>query len=133
MKTILLALAVSILVACGSSSGGSGTADAPVISSLSIESPVTPGVASTGQLQLSDSAGLSGLTLNFTVTGPNGLKTMFSSPVTLEGNATGETEAPLTFAFELDGTLAAGTYMVSVTVTDGSTASNALETSVVVK
>jgi len=136
MKRMLIASAALLLLAplgCGSSSGGNTNTSAPTISALSIKSPIKPGVASTGQLQISDSAGLSDLTMNFTVTEPNGLQTMFTAPVTLEGNTATETEAPLTFAFELEGTLAAGTYKVGVTVSEGSTTSNALETSVVVQ
>jgi hypothetical protein len=134
-RTVLapVALAFVTLIGCGSSSGGNGSSSTPTISKLSIASPITPGVAADGQLQLSDPAGLSGLTLTFAVTGPTGLMTTFSSAITVEGDPTAETEAPLDFMFELGATTPAGTYKVSVTVADDGATSNALETSVVVK
>jgi hypothetical protein len=133
--TFLFALGLAVLIACSSSSKQTVSigAPAPVISQLSIASPITPGKAAGGQLQISDSAGLGDLSMTFTVTSPSGLMTMFSSPVTLEGSTTTETESPLMFSFELEGTLAAGTYKVSVTVSEDGAMSNALETSVVVQ
>jgi hypothetical protein len=134
MKQMLFAVGFLILVCCGSSSGGSpsmsASTDAPTISKLSIDSPIKAGVASSGQLEVSDASGLSNLSLDFTVSNSMGETTMFSSSVATTANVT---EAPLTFTFALGATTPPGTYSVSVSVTDNGEASNSLKTSVVVE
>jgi hypothetical protein len=141
MKRALLyfAFAALVVLACSSKSGSvssTGAAPpAPTISNLSIPSPIKPGVAASGQVEVADSDGLAGLSLNFTVTGADGLKTMFSSAVPIEGGSTGTTltESAITFMFALATTTPAGTYQVTVTVGDEGATSNALQATVTVE
>jgi hypothetical protein len=126
MKTTLLFANLLFLVAC---SGTSATP--PVISHFAMQSPVSTTASSiSGSVDISDPGGLSDLSANFTIHGA-GLDTSFSASVS--GSAGNETAQTLPLLVELASAIPAGSYEVSITLTEGGATSNALTTTVVVQ
>ena len=127
MKTACAVLFLGMLSACGSSAG-----PAPVISNLTIQSPLAAGATTaSGMLEAMDSAGLTDLILDFTVTSSNGGASSFSAPV--QGGSSSQTSAPLPFVVELSPGAPAGSYTVAVTLSAGGQVSNMLTTTVVLQ
>jgi hypothetical protein len=121
--------ALSLLVPLGCSSS-SPPPPAPVISDFTMPSSIAAGTASvTGSLLVSDPEGLAGLTMNVTISG-GGFNNTASTPVS--GGSASETTATLQQEFQLTG-VPAGTYEVSISVTETGETSNSLSATVVVE
>jgi hypothetical protein len=131
MKNVLSFVAFLTLAACGSSSGGEGDTMAPVISDFTLKSPISSTASSiTGSVHVADPAGLSGLSVNVTITSAE-LDTSFSTAVT--GSTTNETAQTIPLLVELESAIPAGTYHVAITLAENGVTSNSLESTVVVQ
>lgn len=115
-----------LLAACGSKGGG----PAPAISEFTIASPVAA-TASTisGSVYVADPAGLTDLMADLVITGP--LSTTLSVPVS--GGGVAVTGAMVPLELILGSAIPAGTYQVSITMSEGGETSNSLATTVVVQ
>jgi len=121
MKKLAIIVACIALAACS----GSAADTTPVISNLTLATPVVAGAVSTGQVAVSNAAGLSGLTLQIAITAPTGGTTTSTTPVL---DSSSVTEGDVDVLFELAPGAPSGTYSLTLTVLDGSDASNALTT-----
>jgi hypothetical protein len=133
MKQTLTVLSLLLLGACGGSSGGDATGGgmAPVITQFTLESPIkTTASAITGSVHAADPVGLTGLSANVTITSPE-LDSMFSVPIS--GGTVSETAQTIPLLVELESTIPAGTYHVTITLTESGATSNSLESTVVVQ
>src|ERR1700722_512882 len=119
---------ITVLFACGSGSGSSGTA--PVISNLTIMSPVAAGAAVSGQIDATDTAGLSNLTLNLTLS--EGGQTLGTISNAVSGGSSAD-NATIPFLVELSLATPAGAYSLTVTLSEDGATSNALSGSLVIQ
>ena len=112
-------------VACGS---GSSSSTPPTISNLMIPSPIAAGAAITCTVDAVDTAGLEGLTADFTLSTKGQPLGTLSAPVQ---GGTAATQALITLGVLT--TIPAGTYDVVLTLSEGSAKSNPLTGSFVIQ
>jgi len=124
-----LALLASLpLAACSSSSAAP---DAPVISGFTMMSPVPAGTTLiTGNVSVEDTSGLADVTVDMTITG-NGVDLPISSPV--PGGSAALTSAMVPLEVEVSAAIPAGSYNVTLTLSEDGVKSNVLTTTVVMQ
>jgi hypothetical protein len=116
-----IALAAVVLSACGSSSSVS----TPVISELTLAGSTTPGGTEDGSFFVSNSSGVEGLSLHFTLTDPAGYTTP-SEVVPLAVTGADQLMANAMVAVVVPTNASAGTYSITISVSDGADTSNSL-------
>jgi hypothetical protein len=125
---LLGSLALFALAACSSSSSAP---DAPTISKFEMTSPVAAGTTViSGQVDVVDVSGLADVTVDMTITG-NGVDLQISNAVM--GGSAALTEATVPLEIEVSTAIPAGTYDVTLTLSEGGVKSNAEMTTVVVQ
>ena len=128
MKQVMMLVALLAVAAC--SSGKS--APAPVISNFTLTSPLPAGTTTvSGNLDVTDTGGLGDVTLTIGISGNGVAQPLPPSPV--QGGSSTVTTAMIPMSLTLSTAIPAGTYEVTVTLTDDGVTSNQLSAQLVVQ
>jgi hypothetical protein len=131
MKKTLSPLALGALVALAACSSSSASPDAPVISGFTMTSPVPAGTTViSGQVSVEDPSGLADVTVDMTITG-NGVDLPISNAVM--GGSAAVTAATVPLEVAVSTAIPAGSYNVTLTLSEAGVKSNVLTTTVVVQ
>jgi hypothetical protein len=127
MKNAFALISILVVAACSSSSK---SAPAPVISEFTMPAQVAAGTTMvTGSVVVSDTGGLGDFTMSMTISG-----TGFSQTLMIPGpSAATETTATVEPEIVLSASTPAGTYKVTITVSEDGATSNALSATVVLE
>jgi hypothetical protein len=120
------------LLLFGPACSGADLGPAPVIDSLTFQSPVASDTTHIkGTVHVKDPLGLTTLATNLTVLGPGPAVAL--PPLAVESTVEGQLEATVGFTVKSKAAFQSGTYRIVVTLTEDGTPSNALTGTVVVE
>jgi hypothetical protein len=130
MKNVMMFVALVATSACSSKS----STPAPAISDFTLMSPIAENTTTvTGSVEISDTSGLGGdLTMSISISGA-GVPNETLPPLMIPGGSSSETIGTIPLTLKLSAAIPAGSYTISITVSDNGVTSTPLTAPLVVQ